>query len=217
MCWGQDGCQSKRPRAGSAWREPQHPWWGLCSGTRGPSRRGSSCQGQRCQGSAGTWPRSALQCCPPQGGARAAWHPVHPGLLQHWFLKHSPAVPGPAVTVAPGWHRDKGAGSAQHRGAGGRRELLTQHHGCLSPAAEFPKISRSVSPIPSLQLDPVSSATQGRPVPHWPWERSLPQSPALPQHPVFAKVFPTATVGQGHKDMRTRGHKDKTLQPSGCS
>lgn len=106
---------------------------------------------------------------------------------------------GPGVAL--GW----GHQFCVTRGSGGRWELLTQHHCCLSPAAGFPKISSSVVPIPALQLDPEPpSATLGHPVTHRPWGRSSPWGPVLPQHPNFTMLFSTTTVGQVHKDMRTQ-------------
>lgn len=190
MCRGQDGWQSKGSRAGSGWWEPPCPEPGALRWHTGIPTPGKLLPGAVVPRSAvcpGTWPLSVLQYCRPNGaGAGAVWHLFAPqacfsaGFSRTRWWCPVPPCPWPWGGTGTGM-----LAPCSTRVLGGRQELLTQHYGYLLPRVEFPKISRSGFPIPSLQLDPAPGATPGSPVPHWLWARSSPQSPALPQCPTF--------------------------------
>lgn len=85
-----------------------------------------------------------------------------------------------AVPMAPGQHWDRDAGSVQHRGAGGRGELLTQ------PPASHLELDFQRTPGLSFPSHPCSWIQHL--VPPWAPQvlgKELTQSPALPQHPIF--------------------------------
>lgn len=94
MHWRQAGCQRKRARAGSGWTEPQcpelgTPWWHVGTPTLGtvlPGQHGLH--------------RDVSPLCPAM--CLSLVPGCTPGLLQCWFLKHSLALPGPAVPMALG-------------------------------------------------------------------------------------------------------------------
>ena len=192
---------------GQAGRTPSALRQGLHGGTRGPPALGKLLPGAAVPGQC-SWHGDVAPRCPAT--LPSPWSRLAPGctpaLLQRRFLKRSQTVPGPAVPVAPGWHQDRDAGSVRHRGAGGRRGLLTQHRGCLSPRSW---ISKDLQVCLSHPIPAAGSGTRCHP--------GLPGTPPAPGKelaPEPQRRVCVTTVGEGHKDMRL---EDVALQPPGRS